>query len=82
MLLPGELILAGVKLIFFKVADLGLYFGFVVKRELIIQRCFFTAGQVLHSLKAFSASCTTPAVRMLDVHEELERDTAKTADPN
>ena len=36
----GVLLLAGVELIFFLVARMGLCFGFVLKIVLIIQGCF------------------------------------------
>ena len=36
----GVLVLAGVELIFFAVAGMGLCFGFVLKTVLVIQGCF------------------------------------------
>ena len=37
---PSVLVLAGIELIFFIVASMGLCFGFVLKTVLIIQGCF------------------------------------------
>ena len=34
------LVLAGIELIFFTVASMGLYFGFVLEKRLITQGCF------------------------------------------
>ena len=36
----GVLVLAGIEFIFFIVASMGLWFGFVLKTVLIMQRCF------------------------------------------
>lgn len=40
-----------------------------------------TAGQSLHRVKAFCASCTTPPVRSLQLQKKLGGDTAERADP-
>lgn len=40
-----------------------------------------TAGQSLHRVKAFCASCTTPPVRRLELQKKLGGDTAERADP-
>ena len=40
IILTGVLVLAGVKLIFFIVAGMGLCFGFVLETVLITQGCF------------------------------------------
>lgn len=50
------LVLAGIELIFFIEACLGLYFGFVLEIALVILGIFFIAEQILHRVKAFSAS--------------------------
>ena len=39
-LLEGVLVLAGIELIFFRVAGVGLRFGFVLETVLVIQGCF------------------------------------------
>ena len=74
--------MAGIDLIFFIVACMGLQFGFMLKTVLITQGCFSYAEQSLHRVKAFSASHPTPPARRLGVHKELGGDTAGTADPN
>jgi len=66
---------------FFIVATKRLYFGFVLKTVLIIQR-YFIAEQCLHRAKVFSASHTIPPMNRLLVHKKLGGDTAGTADPN
>lgn len=50
------LILAGIELIFFIVAGLGLYFGLVLEVVFVILGIFCIAEQSLHKVKAFSAS--------------------------
>ena len=75
------LVLAGIALIFFIVASMGLCFGFVLETVLIIQ-VFVTAEQRLHRVKAFAASHPTPPASRLGVHKKLGGDTAGTADPN
>lgn len=73
----------GVELIFLTVATMGPCFGFVLKTQVLIIQgwfgVFFTAGQVLHSIKAFSALCSTPAAQRLGMHRQLDKDTASTA---
>ena len=55
------LVLAGIELIVFIAANMGLCFGFVLKTVLIIE-VFTIAEQCLHKAKAFSAPhTTTPA---------------------
>ena len=82
------LILAGIESIFFTAAGMGLCFGFVLETVLIIVgfvfviAVFVIAEQCLHSLRAFSASHSTPPVSRLGVHKELEGDKAGMADPN
>ena len=76
------LVLAGIELIFFTVASMGLCFGFVLETGLIIQGCLVIAEQCLHRVKAFSASHPTPPASRLGVHKKLGGDTAGTADPN
>ena len=79
------LVLAGIELIFFIVASMGLCFGFVLKTVLILiiqGDVFVTTEQCLHSIKPFPASHPTPPVSNLGVHKNLGGDTAGTADPN
>ena len=59
------LVLAGIELIFFMVASMGLCFGFVLKTVLIIQGYFSYSEQCLHRVKVFSASHPTPPARRL-----------------
>lgn len=67
------LVSAGVKLILFTVPSVRLWFGFVLKMWLIIQRIIFLyCWAVFTQAKASSASCTTPTARRLGVHRELE----------
>ena len=77
------LVLAGIELMFFIVASMGLCFGFVLEAVLITQRdVSVTAEQPLPRAKAFSAPHPTPPARRLGGHKELAGDTAGTADPN
>ena len=66
------LVFAGIELISFIVASIGLCFGFVLETQLIIQGCLVTAQQGLHRVKAFSASHPTPPVSRVGVHKKLE----------
>lgn len=68
------------RLIFFAVADMGLYFGFVTNTGLIIQRFFFTSEQCSHTAKTFSAFCAARLVRKLEVHGRCITDTARRRD--
>ena len=76
------LVLAGVELIFFIVADMGLCFGFVLKTVLITRDVSVPAEQCLHRAKAFAAPHPTQPARRLGGHKKLGGDTAGTADPN
>ena len=63
--------MAGIELIFFRVASVGLCFGFVLETVLITQGYFLVAEQGLHRVKAFSVPHPTPPVSRLGVHKEL-----------
>ena len=74
---------AGIELIFFIVASMGLRFGFVLKTVLIVQGGVLVAAeQGLHRVKAFSAPHPTPPASRLGVHKKLGGDAAKASDPN
>ena len=76
------LVLAGIELIFFVVACMGLCFGFVLQTVLMIQGCFSYCWAVLTQHQGlFCFSPHSPASR-LGVHKKLWGDTAGTADPN
>ena len=76
------LVLAGVELMFFTVASMGLCFGFVLKTVLIIQRCFSYCSA--YPVSRPFLLLTPPHQRggWGGAQEAGGRDTARTADPN
>lgn len=57
------LLLAGIEWVFFRVIRMGLWFGFVLRRVLIVQGIFLViAEQGLHGAKTFSVPHSTPSV--------------------
>jgi len=74
------LVLATTELIFFIVAHMVLCFGLVIKAVLITQGCLLLLLNSATKVKAISASHATPPKSRLRVNQELEGDTAGTAD--
>ena len=58
---PCVLVLAGIELIFFTVASMGLHFGFALETVLIIQRCFPYCWAVLTQSQGLSCFSHHPA---------------------
>ena len=75
------LVLAGIKLIFFIVASMGLFFGFVLETVDNTEMFLLLLGSA-YRVKASSASHTTPPASRLGVHKKLGGDTAGTPGPN
>ena len=75
-------VLAGIELIFFIVASMGLCFGFVQRTVLITQGCFRYCWAVLTQSQGLFCSSPTPSAGGLGVHKKLGGDAAGTADPN
>lgn len=69
------------KLISFLAACTVPYFGFATKALLITHPCV-TAGDSLHSVKAFSLSHSAPIVSRLGADKRLGGNTARAADLN
>ena len=82
MMGTSVLVLAGVELVFFTLAIMGLCFEFVLKTVLVTQGCLVPAEQCSHRAKASSAPHPTPPASWLGVHRELGGGTAGTADPD
>lgn len=58
-----------------------LCFRFVMITILITREVLFTAKQHKHSIKTFTGSHPSPPTNALGVHNKLEGDRARTADP-
>ena len=76
------LVLAGIKLIFFVVASIRLFFEFVQKPVLIIQGCVWYCWAVLTQSQGLFCLSHHPPASRLRVHKKLGGDTARTAEPN
>ena len=76
------LVLAGIELIFFIIARMGLCFGFVLKTVLMFSGTFLLLLSSAYTESRPSLLLTAPPARRLGMHKKLGGDTAGTADPN
>lgn len=74
--------LAGMELILFTVATVGVYFGFLLKTVSIITGMLSLLLTRPDSVKTFSAPHATSPVSEQGVHKVLGRDRARTAEQN
>ena len=82
MLYTSALVLAGIELIFFVVANMVLCFGFVLEAVLVIQGCFPYCWAVITQSQGLFCFSPQPTSERLGGHKELGGDTARTADPS
>lgn len=77
ILAPG---MTGMKLMFFTVVHMMFWFAFMVRTMLIKNHCLAIAELCLHRITTFFLP--SPKVSRLDVGKKLEKNPARTGDPN